>query len=109
MKLVLASLSLATALAVTGASDANAWVRSGSVTTWRGTYYGSASGGCAGGSCSRSASITGPYGGTVSRTGSITRVGPHASDYTRTTTGPNGNSVTRSGTVVAYPRYGYRY
>jgi hypothetical protein len=109
MKPILASLSLATVLALTGASGANAWVRSGSVTTWRGTYYGSASGGCAGGTCSRSASVTGPYGGTIARSGSITRVGPHAFDYTRTTTGPNGNSVTRSGTVVTHPYYGYRY
>lgn len=109
MKPILASLSLATVLALTGASGANAWVRSGGVTTWRGTYYASASGGCAGGTCSRSASVTGPYGGTIARSGSITRVAPHAFDYTRTTTGPNGNSVTRSGTVGTHPYYGYRY
>jgi hypothetical protein len=109
MRLVLAAASLAIVLAMTSVSEANAWVRNGSVTTSRGTYHGTASGGCAGGTCSRSVSVTGPYGGTVSRTGSITRVGPRTYDYTRTTIGPNGNSVTRSGTVVAYPHYGYRY
>jgi len=109
MKRILISASLAAALAAASVSEANAWVRTGTVTTRRGTYYGSASGGCAAGTCSRSISVTGPNGGTVSRTGSITRVGPHAYDYTRTTTGPYGNSVTRSGTVAAYPYYGYRY
>ena len=109
MKSILASASLAALLGVASISQANAWTRSGSVTTWRGTYYGSASGGCAAGTCSRSASITGPYGRTVSRTGSISRVGPHAYAYSRTTTGPYGNSVTRSGAVVAYRHYGYRY
>ncbi|MGZ3282703.1 MAG: hypothetical protein ACXU9C_06245 [Xanthobacteraceae bacterium] len=108
MKLVFASATLAAVLSLATLSEANAWSRNGSFTTRRGTYYGSASGGCAGGTCSRSASITGPNGGTVSRTGSVSRVGPHTYDYSRTTTGPNGNSVTRSGTVVAYPAYGYR-
>jgi hypothetical protein len=109
MKLVLASAALAALLGLASISEANAWGRSGSFTTRRGTYYGSASGGCAGGTCSRSVSVTGPNGGTVSRSGGISRVGPHAYDYSRTTTGANGNSVTRSGTVVAYPAYGYRY
>jgi hypothetical protein len=108
MKLVLATTALVAVLA-SGVSDAHAWVRSGSVTTWRGTYYGSAVGGCGSGTCSRSATVTGPYGGTVSRSGSISRVGPNTYAYTRTTTGPYGNSVTRSGTVVTYPYYGYRY
>jgi len=84
MKLAFLSASLAAALSLAAVSAANAWTRSGSVTTARGTYYGSASG---------------PYGGAVSRSGSITRTGPDSYSYSRTTTGPNGNSVTRGGTV----------
>lgn len=103
MKLALVSASLAVVLALGSVTAANAWTRSGSVTTARGTYHGSASGGCGGGSCSRSASVTGPYGGTASRSGSVTQTGPNSYDYSRTTTGPQGGSVTRSGTVTTYP------
>lgn len=103
MKLALASLAIAAALVVAGSSAASAWTRSGTVTTPRGTYTGSASGGCAGGTCSRSATVTGPNGRTVSRSGSISRTGPHSYSYSRTTTGPQGRSVTRAGTVHVYP------
>jgi hypothetical protein len=109
MKTVLASASLAALLGLASMPAANAWTRSGSVTTWRGTYHGSASGGCGAGSCWRSASVTGPYGGTVSRSGNISHVGPHTYAYSRTTTGPDGNSITRSRTVTRYPYDGYRY
>lgn len=108
MKPVLISVALATLVSLGAGSQADAWTRSGSVTTARGTYTGSVSGGCAGGTCSRAASVTGPNGKTVSRTGSVTRTGPHRYGYTRTTTGPNGNSVTRSGRVRTYP-YWARY
>jgi hypothetical protein len=108
MKAILISASLVAALSFVAVSPANAWSRSGSVTTRRGTYYGSASGSCSGGTCSRSRSITGPYGNTMSRSGSVTRTGPHDFSYSRATTGPNGNSVTRSGAVHTYP-YWARY
>lgn len=85
-----------------GIGEAAAWTRSGSVTTPRGTYTGAAAGSCAGGTCSRAAVATGPYGGSVSRTGSVTRTGPGSYSYQRTTTGPAGNSVTRSGSVSRY-------
>jgi hypothetical protein len=101
-----ASAALAALLGVASISEANAWTRSGSLTTRRGTYDGSASGGCSGGTCSRSVSVTGPNGGSYSRSASISRVGPHSYDYSRTTTTANGASVTKSGTVVGYP---YRY
>lgn len=103
MKIALASISLAAVLMVAGSSAASAWTRHGTVTTPRGTYIGTASGGCAGGTCSRSASVIGPDGRTVSRSGSITRTGPHRYSYSRTTTGPQGRSVTRAGTVRVYP------
>ncbi|MFA6265544.1 MAG: hypothetical protein WC670_07510 [Pseudolabrys sp.] len=111
MRLLLTTL-FAAAVGTAFVSEAGAWTRSGSVTTARGTYTGQASGSCAGGTCTRSRSVTGPNGKTVSRTGSATRTGPYRYRYTRTTTGPNGGSVTRSGRVVSYPygpHYGYYY
>jgi hypothetical protein len=108
MNLPILSALLVGAFSLASVSQAAAWTRSGTVTTRRGTYSGQFSGGWAGGTCSRSATVTGPNGRTVSRTGSITHTGPGTYSYTRTTTGPNGNSITRSGTVTAYPyRYGY--
>lgn len=112
MKLMLISGIVAATVGVASVSEANAWTRSGSVTTARGTYTGQASGTCAGGTCSRTRSVTGPNGNTVTRSGSATRTGPYRYSYTRTTTGPNGGSVTRSGRVVSYPygpHYGYYY
>lgn len=97
---VILSVSGFTLLA--GIGEAAAWTRSGSVTTPRGTYTGAATGSCAGGTCSRAAVATGPYGGSVSRTGSVTRTAPGSYSYQRTTTGPAGNSVTRSGAVSRY-------
>jgi len=102
MKLTLVSLSIAGTISLATVSDASAWTRNGTVTTWRGTYHGAASGGCYGGTCSRVRSITGPNGGTVARTGSVSRTGPDSFSYSRATTGPNGNSVTRSGSVSRY-------
>jgi hypothetical protein len=102
MKYTLVSASLIVAIGFATMSEAAAWTRSGTLTTRRGTYYSQASGGCSAGTCSRSRSITGPHGGTVSRTGSITRTGDHSYSYSRTTTGPNGSSVTRSGTAYRY-------
>lgn len=99
----LATAALAGLMVVGAAADASAWTRQGSVTTWRGTYAYQGSGGCAAGTCSRSRSVTGPYGGTVSRSGSVTRTAPGQYSYSRTTTGPYGGSVTRSGSVVVAP------
>ena len=106
MKHTLIALSLAAATSLVPLSQASAWTRSGSVTTWRGTYTGQASGSCAGGTCTRTRSVTGPNGNTITQSGSVSRTGPYRYDYSRTTTGTNGNSVTRSGTAYANP---YRY
>ena len=97
-----AILTIAGFTMLSGIGEAAAWTRTGSVTTPRGTYHGAAAGSCAGGTCSRAAVATGPYGGSVSRTGSVTRTGPGSYDYQRTTTGPAGNSVSRSGSVSRY-------
>nr|WP_248310883.1 hypothetical protein [Bosea vaviloviae] len=86
---------------MTAASDASAWSRSGSASGWRGTASVGASGSCAGGSCSRSISRTGPYGYSTSRQGSASCAGGTCSG-SRTTTGPAGNTATRQGTVSRY-------
>ncbi|MDI4664844.1 hypothetical protein K9U40_10960 [Xanthobacter autotrophicus] len=96
------ALSLTAFVSVAAVTEAAAWTRSGSTTTPRGTYTSAASGGCSGGTCSRSATASGPYGGTVSRSGSVSQTAPGAYNYSRTTTGPNGNSVSRSGSVSRY-------
>jgi hypothetical protein len=108
MKTSLIAGALAATLCVVAVSPAQAWTRSGSVTTRRGTYTGTASGGCGGGSCWRTRSVTGPNGHTVTQSGNVTRTGPYGYSYSRTTTGPNGGSVTRSGwghTTPYWARY----
>ncbi|WP_244644544.1 hypothetical protein [Azorhizobium oxalatiphilum] len=84
------------------AAEASSWSRGGTVATPYGTYTGAVAGACGGGSCSRTAVAAGPYGGTVARSGSVTRTAPGAYSYSRTTVGPYGNSVTRSGSVSRY-------
>jgi hypothetical protein len=76
------------------ASSAFAFDRTVTLTTPHGTYTRSASGGCAGGVCTRDAEITGPNGHTVSRSGSCA-AGWWFYGCTGTVTGPNGHSITR--------------
>ena len=97
MKLAIATAAFAAVLSLAAASDASAWTRTGSVTTRNGTYSRTVDGSCGGHSCSRSSTVTGPDGHSVSRSGSITRTGPYRYSYSRTTTGPRGNGVTRRG------------
>ncbi|MGE0717120.1 MAG: hypothetical protein AB7P02_16880 [Alphaproteobacteria bacterium] len=104
MKRTLLSTAIAGLALVTTAADAGAWQRNSSVTTGRGTYSAQASGGCGGGTCSRSFSATGPYGGTYSRSGSVTRHYNHY-DYSRSVTGPHGNTRTSFGSVYPYRPY----
>lgn len=101
MQRMLLAAALAAVSTVAISQEAAAWQRSTTVNTWRGTYSAQGSGGCAYGNCQRSYSATGPYGGTVSRQGNVTRT-PYGYDYSRTTTGPHGRSVTRSGHVHRY-------
>lgn len=103
MKLAIVTASLAAVLALGSVTAANAWTRNATVTTPRGTNYGSTTGSCSGGTCSRTRSVTGPNGYTASRSGSVSRTGSNSASYSRTTTGPYGNSVTRSGSVTVYP------
>jgi len=84
------------------AGSAFAYDRTVTVATPRGTYDKSVSASCAGGVCSRNSTITGPNGGTVSRSGSCT-AGRWFYGCKGTVTGPNGGSVTRG--FVARRRY----
>ena len=71
-KLVLLS-ALAGTLSIAAVADASAWTRSGTSTGPRGTSSVQASGSCANGSCSRSATRTGPAGNTYPRLGTVSR------------------------------------
>lgn len=71
-KFFLASLVIGT-LSVAAAADANAWTRSATANGPRGTSSVTATGSCANGSCSRSATRTGPAGNTYTRSGTISR------------------------------------
>jgi hypothetical protein len=98
-----ATAALAGLLLVGTIAEASAWTRHGTVNTARGTYTVHGAGGCAGGTCARTKTVTGPYGGTVTRSGSITKTAPGQYQYSGTVTGPYGGTVTRSGTVVVAP------
>jgi hypothetical protein len=49
--------------------------------------------------------VTGPYGGTVTQSGSVVRTGPGQFSYRERTIGPYGGTITRSGTVVVNRPY----
>jgi uncharacterized low-complexity protein len=71
-KLVLTSAVIG-ALSVAAVADASAWTRTGSTTGPRGTSGVSVTGGCANGTCTRSATRTGPAGNTYTRQSTISR------------------------------------
>ncbi len=100
MKQVTTAL-LAAIVTIAAVSEANAWTRNRTTTTWRGTSSLSASGSCANNSCSRSVTRTGPYGNTATRSGSVA-CDPASQSCTgsRTTTGPYGGTINRSGQVT---------
>jgi hypothetical protein len=105
MNIPFASAGLAGLLLTATAADASAWTRHTTVNTWRGTYTVNAAGGCGGGVCSRTRTVTGPYGGTVTRSDRVVRTGPGQFSYQGQVTGPYGGTITRSGTVVVNPPY----
>jgi len=71
-KLVLTSAFIG-ALSVAAIADANAWTRSGTASGPRGTSSVNVTGSCANGSCTRSATRTGPAGNTYTRQSTISR------------------------------------
>lgn len=91
---------IAGVLALATIGEASAFERNGSVTGPRGTSSVHVQGGCSGSSCSRNVTRTGPYGGTVTRSGAVS-CSPESSSCSgsRTTTGPYGGTVTRQGTI----------
>src|SRR5260221_7998508 len=76
MNISFASAGLAGLLLAATAADASAWTRHTTVNTWRGTYTVNAAGGCGGGVCSRTRTVTGPYGGTGTQSRSVVRTRP---------------------------------
>jgi hypothetical protein len=100
MSIHFATAGLAGLLLAGTIAEASAWTRQGTVTTARGTYAVNGAGSCAGGTCSGTRTVTGPYGGTVTRSGTVTKTAPGQYQYTGTVTGPYGGTATRSGTVV---------
>jgi hypothetical protein len=102
MKTPLLTAALAGLFVIGAAAEASAWTRNGTVTTGRGTYNVQGGGSCANGACSGSRTVTGPNGNSVTRQGSITRVGPNRAYYTGSVTGPNGGTVYRRGVITRY-------
>jgi len=95
----LAIAALFTALAVTSV-DARGFSRSGSVTGPRGnTITSQGSGSCAGGSCSSQQTITGPRGGVTTRSNSAQCANGQCTT-SHTTTGPRGQSINRQSTIT---------
>ena len=97
----LSMVALATAgLIVAGIADAEAFQRSGTVSSARGigSYAGTVS--CSGGTCSRSMTRIGAQGRTMTRSGSVTETAPGQYSYSATTIGPNGRTRSRSGSVI---------
>ncbi|SMX56171.1 Conserved hypothetical protein [Bradyrhizobium sp. ORS 285] len=97
-----AAIAISAMVMALGTSGANAWTRSGGGMGPRGgTWSTSASGGCAGGSCSRShaGTYTGPRGGVVTNSGQTSCSGGTCT-HTGTTTGPYGGTVSRSSTYT---------
>jgi hypothetical protein len=96
------SAGLAAAILATSivAVEARSWNRSGTNVGPRGTSTYGITGQCAGGTCTRNATRTGPRGNTATRNGTVTRTAPGTFEGNWTTTGSGGRSVTRSGTLT---------
>jgi hypothetical protein len=98
-KLLIAStFAILLSFAATGAAEARGWNHQGTITTPRGTTTTQSSGSCAGGTCTRQGSATGPAGRSVSHQGTTQCAGGKCSS-TGTFTGPNGGVATRQGSA----------
>ena len=73
MKNLFLTSAVVGALSLAAVAEANAWTRSGTVTGPRGTSSFNVTGSCANGSCTRSATRTGPAGNTYTRQSTISR------------------------------------
>lgn len=92
---------LAATLSFAAVSEAAAWTRKAAVTGSAGrTVTTHASGGCQGGTCSRSLTRTGPAGYSTSRSGSAScNASTQSCSFSGSRTGVNGHVVTRSGSI----------
>jgi hypothetical protein len=100
MKALLIAATTAT-LSLAAVADANAWTRNSTTTgPYGGSVHSSGSGSCSGYNCSSSGTYTGRYGQTATRN-SATACNPATQSCTRnsTVTGPNGGQVNRSSTI----------
>lgn len=102
MNTPLLAAALAGLFVIGAAAEASAWTRSGTVTTARGTYNVQGSGSCGWRSCSGTRTVTGPNGHSVTRQGTVTRVGPNRAYYSGSVTGPYGGTVHRRGVITRY-------
>jgi hypothetical protein len=93
------SLAAAACVLTLAAADANAWQRNTTSTGPNGNSRSvESSGGCSGGTCGYSRSVTGPMGNTRTRSRTVTDQGDGVSwDRERSVNGPNGNTVTYGG------------
>ncbi len=96
MTKLIAMSALAAALSIGAAAEAGAWTRNGSASGPRGTSSMNAWGNCSGGTCSRGATRTGPYGNSMNSQGSVTCANGTCNSSGQTT-GPYGGSRSRSG------------
>jgi hypothetical protein len=87
------------ALSLAAVVDASAGSRSGTISGPRGVSTFSGSRSCSGGACSSQGSVTGPYGGTVSRQGTSSCSGSTCTG-SGSVTGPRGGTVSYNGTVT---------
>jgi hypothetical protein len=90
---------IAGGLSLASIADASASSRNVTVYGPRGVITHSVSCSCAGGTCSRASTTTGPYGRTVSRQGSASCAGGTCTGN-GTATGPRGGTVSYSGSVT---------
>ncbi len=65
--MTIAACTMLACMGVAAEAEARSWSRGGSVTGPRGTTTWQRSGDCAGGTCTRSRTVTGPNGGTWER------------------------------------------
>ncbi|MDH4439686.1 MAG: hypothetical protein QE284_04810 [Rhizobium sp.] len=94
------ALLLSALMSLAFVSEAAAWSRNRTVSTAHGSSQFSASGTCAGGTCSRSAVRTGPHGNSLSANSTVTcDANRQNCSRTKTYSGSNGGSATVTGSV----------
>ncbi|MEM9098998.1 MAG: hypothetical protein AAGC79_10790 [Pseudomonadota bacterium] len=99
MMKILSATALAAGLAFVAFADASAWERKARFTSPRGTTLFEASGACAGGTCTRSATRTTAKGRSFAREGTRS-CSNGACSVSRTFTGAHGQTFTRESSIT---------